>query len=51
MKNHSVRKVELPPSEGTRKRVDTSGRATAELINELQKRSITNGDSVVENDK
>lgn len=51
MDNQPVRKIELPPTNDTNKRFDTSGHATAELINELQKRSIANGGSVVENDK
>jgi len=34
---------ELIPSAGIKKRFDTSGHATAELINELQKRGTSKG--------
>ena len=35
--NPTIRRIEVSSSDGVQKRADTSGRATAELINELQK--------------
>lgn len=41
--NQPIRKIEIPSNDGAQKRADTSGRATAELISELQKRGISKG--------
>lgn len=38
-----IKKIEVPSGDGVQKRADTSGRATAELINELQTRGISKG--------
>lgn len=43
--NPTIRIIEVPSSDGVQKRADTSGRATAELINELQTRGISKGAS------
>lgn len=40
---NAIEMKETLPDGGVQKRFDTSGRATAELISELQKRSIGNG--------
>lgn len=43
--NQPIRKIEVPSGDDVQKRADTSGRATAELINELQTRGISKGAS------
>lgn len=47
--NQPTRKIEIPFNNDAQKRIDTSGCATAELINELQKRGISKGVSGNEN--